>query len=667
MAQLEVGIGANPKGLQKGIKTAVSAIDVLQKKNEELQASLKKNVTNSVKVSSSIAKISKQFKDGAISSKSFKSQLSKLNTTEYNLSNQNKKLSASLSQVNKQTNQLGGNKGMGKLAKGAANGSSAMTAFSRTVQDAPFGIMGVSNNITNLTEQFGYLKKRTGSTGGALKAMLKDLKGFGGITLAISLVTSLMLVFGDTLFKTKDKAKALKEEQERLTNALSDYVNGLEAVEQASLKGVKSAQKESISLRLLRGQAEDVNTSMNDRVKAVNELQRIYPTYLGNVSKEKILNGEVTTTFNTLTISILKRAKATASLNQIVKNSEKLLTLESQQSAKNQELDKKKQDFIKKYGKTYSDVMKNVGGEISSVNALTSPLLVGITSITKELNNLNGEIQNIELNNIDLEKAVGDLGGVPVKIDLVPKTEDNIKIKSDFELESGASIVGIEDTFNNILSGTSKASELFREEFKKQNTLEIPPIVLTPFEMSQLELKVRIKELNETMSNIMNQGTFDALANLGSAMGNALGSGGNVLEAAGNALLGSLGSIMVKYGKLILAFGLASEGLKAAMKNPFGGGAAAVVAGIALIAIGSAISSFASSTSSGASSSGVSSSGGSGSSNNQVSSNSGFSSGISSGSSGGTVVFEIAGTKLVGILSNTLRRNNSLGGGLGLT
>ena len=219
-------------------------------------------------------------------------------------------------------------KDLKKFDKGAASGSSAMLAFSRTVQDAPFGMMGISNNITNLTEQFGALKARTGSAGGALKAMLRDLSGFGGITLAISLATSAWLMFGDKIMGTKDKVKSLKEEQDKLNESLDNYVLGLETVEQANLKGQQSATKELTRLRLLKNQVENGTLSLNKRKGAIEELRKKYPEYLKNMSDEKMLNGGLATTYNTLTTSILKRAKATASMNAIVKNSEQLLVLD---------------------------------------------------------------------------------------------------------------------------------------------------------------------------------------------------------------------------------------------------------------------------------------------------------------------------------------------------
>ena len=659
MAQLEVGIGADPSGLQKGIKTAVSAIDVLKKRNEELQISLKKNVTNSVQVSASIEKIQKQFKDGAISSKSFQSQLSQLSTTEFKLSNENKSLSASLSQVNKQTNQLGGSSGMGKLTKGAANGSSAMTAFSRTIQDAPFGIMGVSNNITNLTEQFGYLKARTGSAGGALKAMLKDLTGFGGITLAISVVTSLLLVFGDKLFKTKDKAKALKEEQEKLTNSLNDYVDGLEAVQQAGLKGAKSAQKEAISLRLLRTQAEDTNLSMKDRIGAVNELQKMYPSYLGNVSKEKILNGEVAKTFDILTISILKRAKATAALNQIVQNSEKLLILESQQAAEKQKLI----DLEKKHIAAIAENKTSAG---SYYKMLVNDARDAVNEQKKILNSLSGDIQNIELSNIDLEKAVSDFGGV-VPLDFSLNLGKNKKAISLLDL---AEVVPADMSVyaDIILSDLRKLADNFDIALEgKGIDWEAAYNAIKQLE-KQAEVEANLMAFNESMNNIITNSLIGTLGQIGTAFGEALATGGNVLSSIGQTLiqglagfLGKMGDLLIEYGTLAVIKGKLDVAIALGGPIAIAAGFAAIAIGVALKAVSGAMGSLAS-----GGSSGVASSGGSGSGNSQMTSNNGFSGG-NSNNSGGTVIFEIAGTKLIGVLSNTLSRNKNLGGTLSIS
>ena len=156
--------------------------------------------------------------------------------------------------------------------------------------------------------------------------MLKDLKGFGGISLGISLVTSLLLVFGDKIFATKDKAKALKEEQDKLTESLDNYKNGLESIEKARLSGSQKAQKELLDLRLLKTIVEDNTRSIDDREAALKKLRDLYPNYLKNLTNEKALNGGLSTVYNEVTTSIIKRARATAATNAIVKNSEDFFT-----------------------------------------------------------------------------------------------------------------------------------------------------------------------------------------------------------------------------------------------------------------------------------------------------------------------------------------------------
>ena len=80
------------------------------------------------------------------------------------------------------------------------NGSNALMQFSRIAQDAPFGIIGIGNNLTATAEAFGHLRNQTGSAGGALRAMASSLMGTGGILLGVSLLTT-----GFTLLAQRDR------------------------------------------------------------------------------------------------------------------------------------------------------------------------------------------------------------------------------------------------------------------------------------------------------------------------------------------------------------------------------------------------------------------------------------------------------------------------------
>jgi len=124
-------------------------------------------------------------------------------------------------------------------------------------------------------------------------------------------------------------------------------------------------------------------------------------------------------------------------------------------------------------------------------------------------------------------------------------------------------------------------------------------------------------------------------------------------------LLAGMGSILTQLGQLAISTGVGILAVKKALTtlNPY----VAIAAGVALVAIGSAFSSKANSIGS--------SGGGSGSVSTGASVSSPTSSTSSSGSSGftsGTVVFEISGQSLIGVLSNTLDKNKRLGGAISL-
>jgi hypothetical protein len=151
---------------------------------------------------------------------------------------------------------------------------------------------------------------------------------------------------------------------------------------------------------------------------------------------------------------------------------------------------------------------------------------------------------------------------------------------------------------------------------------------------------------------------------LGTVIGEALATGGNVLQAIGQTLLqglsnflSSMGDLLIKYGTLAVIKGKLDLAILTGGPVAIGAGLAAIAVGVALKAAAGAIGSFANSggrnanTSTGAGS------------RNESFTQSGFTGG---GGQGGTVVFEIAGQKLIGVLSNTLNANRRLGGQLGL-
>lgn len=82
-------------------------------------------------------------------------------------------------------------------------------------------------------------------------------------------------------------------------------------------KGLENAAEETAKLRTLYTITQDVTLSMKDRNKAVDELQKLYPTYFGNLSNEAILAGKAADAYDRLTKSIIKRGLADAIKDEI--------------------------------------------------------------------------------------------------------------------------------------------------------------------------------------------------------------------------------------------------------------------------------------------------------------------------------------------------------------
>lgn len=86
-----------------------------------------------------------------------------------------------------------------KAAKPTADATNTLSNLSRVAQDAPYGFMGIANNLNPLLESFQRLQKESGGAGEALKAMVGGLMGPAGLGLALGVVSSLIVKFGDDI------------------------------------------------------------------------------------------------------------------------------------------------------------------------------------------------------------------------------------------------------------------------------------------------------------------------------------------------------------------------------------------------------------------------------------------------------------------------------------
>lgn len=104
--------------------------------------------------------------------------------------------------------------------------SLALMNLGRIVQDAPFGFLGIANNLNPALESFQRLQAESKATGTSLKDnLLGALTGGAGIGIALSVVSSLLIVFGDKLFASGETAEETAKKVDGLTQSLLKQVD----------------------------------------------------------------------------------------------------------------------------------------------------------------------------------------------------------------------------------------------------------------------------------------------------------------------------------------------------------------------------------------------------------------------------------------------------------
>jgi len=138
-----------------------------------------------------------------------------------------------------------------RVSAGAATGSAI--AFNRIIQDAPFGIIGIGNNIQQFAEQLTALKGTTGSTGAALKSFFTSLISPANLlVLGVSAVTAAFTAYALSAKQTKSPVEELKQAQDDFNKSLKD-TNSILAQDLLNklLKDVKLLKTENVGGKLI--------------------------------------------------------------------------------------------------------------------------------------------------------------------------------------------------------------------------------------------------------------------------------------------------------------------------------------------------------------------------------------------------------------------------------
>lgn len=467
--------------------------------------------------------------------------------------------------------------------------------------------LAISNNLPILADSISAVRKENQeliASGQKAVPVWKQVAGslFSWQTALVDGVTILSM-YGEEIFNVAGEMSGLS----KVTKTQIDRQKELNDSQQ---KGAQNAQEELTKLKLLYQASQDITRPMAERKRAVDELKKSYPKYLGNLTEEEILTGKAATQYKNLTNAIVSSAKARAAQDKIVEYAKK----EIENEALLTELYAKREQMVSRLTKEQqllTDLSRT--GEAQEFQ-------VGIVSVVQgKVDAIDKDIARLKNENEDILKLQKDLAkGIKVE-DITFDSSENDKNTN----KNLATIGGLINKINELKEVQLKASEeqaialekeirLYEERLNLVNktiiagaegnlskgstellkapniqAMDVPaiefPLKIDEKSYQRVQQKIResgyvfVKEAQITarqMSGILSNSIQGFMEGFGEAVAS-----GNGLEILRSFLL-SLMDMLQQFGSALIAAGMASEALKAIAWSGIGG----IIAGSALIA-----------------------------------------------------------------------------------
>ena len=290
----------------------------------------------------------------------------------------------------------------------------SLTALSLTLQDLPFGFIGIQNNLPGIIQGFGQMNAEA-KTGASVMSQLKGaLIGPAGIFLAFSavtaIVTSLTMKYGslgaaiDALFTKQTK---FNEVIVRAGESLKEYNKSLITNNELIGQAGASQAGQALSARALLASVLDLTKTEAERKKALDGLKKLDEERFKNFDIEKGKINGLEQAVAAYTRALVAQSVASKFVDQVSTTS---VELEKQRNALG-ELFKQLDDLQKKYpnlsaeAKKYSDELISSQGRLGAGLVQPGKGVLDYIATFKKIGEQEGVIQGLVKQLEDLNKA----------------------------------------------------------------------------------------------------------------------------------------------------------------------------------------------------------------------------------------------------------------------
>jgi hypothetical protein len=611
---LEIQAGLETVEVNKGLKQIADGVKDVSSELLATQNNLK-NFENALKKATNSKEV--EYLQRAVTG--LKSKLEVLNSTQNNL--------------------LGT---QNKFVAGSNQASQALTNLGRVAQDAPFGFIGIANNLNPLLESFQRLKVETGSTKGALQALGGSLMGAGGLGLALSLVTA-AVSFAQMGFRAwgveNEEAKKKVDEHKKAVDSIYSSVSG-EAVKVQTLIAVLQSetatrQKKLATLEELKKIQPEIFNGLKLEGSAVVGLDAAYIKYLNSlktVIAVKIKQQELEKVTEELLrkegVTLDRLGKAVASISKarleaakiatgnLAKDEENAKTVIKLQAIENKNTKEKNklQLEAKAIIQDIADLQKGV--TVNEIKEPKTPKVKDvkdykdiIAELRKDVRGVTAEFEKFFITQDEFDdkkissyaKAIKELGEIKApKAEIDDISFEILPTQISSAIKKGVKLTTQDTKIEAPVELQLKTKEVIYDQrelderlsiFKKAVQLNIPiaaKFSLVPVAGSQDEdAKEQQKKANEYAAGLVEvykSTVGNAFSGIGEAIAQSM-QGGNLFEGLFNGILAAFGEGIVAIGKKMII----ASSLLESINKAFGVGdfSKSLIGGIALVAFGS--------------------------------------------------------------------------------